>query len=79
MKRMLMTESTTHTSGERSDLIQVGNQVKYYPVHGGVFRRVVAWVKAVDDVSFTSRKERLLAWLVNRDAARPLWGTRCSA
>ncbi|HEY88484.1 MAG TPA: dipeptide ABC transporter ATP-binding protein [Thermoflexia bacterium] len=34
------------------DLIQVEHLVKYYPVYGGVFRHVVAWVKAVDDVSF---------------------------
>jgi oligopeptide/dipeptide ABC transporter ATP-binding protein len=34
--------------------------VKYYPVHGGIFRRVVAWVKAVDDVSFTIKEGETL-------------------
>lgn len=34
-------------------LLEVRNLVKYFPVRGGIFRRVVAWVKAVDDVSFT--------------------------
>jgi peptide/nickel transport system ATP-binding protein len=35
------------------ELIKVQNLVKYFPVRGGVLRRVVAQVKAVDDVSFT--------------------------
>ena len=34
-------------------LLQVRNLVKYYPVRGGILKRVVAWVKAVDDISFT--------------------------
>ena len=33
-------------------LIQVRNLVKYFPVMGGLFKRPVAEVKAVDDVSF---------------------------
>ncbi len=40
---------------EKSDvnLVEVKNLVKYFPVRAGLFQRVVAWVKAVDDVSFT--------------------------
>lgn len=38
-----------------SDLIEVKNLKKYFPVRGGVMQRVVNWVKAVDDVSFTIR------------------------
>jgi len=41
------------TTENSKDLVQVQNLIKYYPVYGGVLRRVVAWVKAVDDVSFT--------------------------
>ncbi|MEA2067229.1 MAG: oligopeptide/dipeptide ABC transporter ATP-binding protein [Thermotogota bacterium] len=33
-------------------LLQVENLVKYFPVRAGVFRRVVDYVRAVDDVSF---------------------------
>ena len=33
-------------------LVDVKNLVKYFPVRAGLFQRVVAWVKAVDDVSF---------------------------
>ncbi len=40
---------------EKSDLnlVEVKNLVKYFPVRAGLFQRVVAWVKAVDDVSFS--------------------------
>ncbi|MGW8224587.1 MAG: ABC transporter ATP-binding protein [Anaerolineales bacterium] len=42
------------------DLLQVYDLVKHYPVRGGVLRRVVAWVKAVDGVSFSIRKGETL-------------------
>jgi len=35
------------------ELVRVEKLVKYFPVHGGVFRRVVDWIKAVDGVDFT--------------------------
>ncbi|OGO39025.1 MAG: peptide ABC transporter substrate-binding protein [Chloroflexi bacterium RBG_16_56_8] len=34
-------------------LVEVGHLVKYFPVRAGLLQRVVNWVKAVDDVSFT--------------------------
>ena len=40
----------------KSDLIQVRNLVKYFPVRGGLLQRIVAWVQAVDDVSFSIRQ-----------------------
>jgi peptide/nickel transport system ATP-binding protein/oligopeptide transport system ATP-binding protein len=40
----------------KKDLVQVKDLVKYFPVHGGIFQRVVAWVQAVDKVSFTVRE-----------------------
>ncbi len=36
----------------RKDLVQVKNLVKYFPVRAGLLQRIVAWVQAVDDVSF---------------------------
>jgi len=33
-------------------LLKVNNLVKYFPIRKGVFRRIVGWVRAVDDVSF---------------------------
>jgi peptide/nickel transport system ATP-binding protein/oligopeptide transport system ATP-binding protein len=55
-----MTEIINPSNTEKSDLIQVENLVKYYPVLGGVLRRVVAQVKAVDDVSFSIKKGETL-------------------
>jgi oligopeptide/dipeptide ABC transporter ATP-binding protein len=43
-----------------SELLEVRNLKKYFPVRGGVLRRVVAQVKAVDDVSFTLARSRTL-------------------
>jgi len=45
-----MNEST-----EKKDLIQIKNLVTYFPVRSGLLQRTVAWVQAVDDVSFTIR------------------------
>ncbi len=42
------------------DLIEVKNLKKYFPVRGGILQRVVAWVQAVDDVSFTIREGETL-------------------
>jgi len=56
-----MTENLTKSNGSKGDLIQVKNLVKYYPVRGGVFRRIVDWVQAVDDISFTIRKGETLS------------------
>jgi peptide/nickel transport system ATP-binding protein/oligopeptide transport system ATP-binding protein len=44
----------------KQDLIEVRNLVKYFPVRGGLLQRVVAWVQAVDDVSFTVREGETL-------------------
>lgn len=43
-----------------TDLIQVENLVKYFPVRAGIFKRVVDWVQAVDGVSFSVRKGEVL-------------------
>lgn len=55
-----MTEQATRTNGNSKDLLRVQNLVKYYPVYGGVFRRVVAHVKAVDNVTFTIKEGETL-------------------
>ncbi|MGB3717862.1 MAG: ABC transporter ATP-binding protein [Candidatus Promineifilaceae bacterium] len=47
------TVSTKEPSSPRTELITVENLVKYFPVRGGVFKRVIGQVQAVDDVSFT--------------------------
>jgi len=37
---------------EKKVLVKVDNLVKYFPIRAGVFKRIVAWVRAVDDISF---------------------------
>jgi len=47
--------------GTNEPLIKVNNLVTRYPVKGGVFRRTVARVHAVEDVSFTIMKGKTLS------------------
>lgn len=44
----------------KQDLIQVKNLVTYFPVRSGLFQNTVAWIQAVDDVSFTIREGETL-------------------
>ena len=41
-------------------LLEVKNLKKYFPIKAGVFKSVVGWVRAVDDVSFFIRKGETL-------------------
>ena len=57
------TEAAQPVSGNpdgKRDLVQVKNLVKHYPVRGGLLQKVVAWVQAVDDVSFTVKEGETL-------------------
>jgi peptide/nickel transport system ATP-binding protein/oligopeptide transport system ATP-binding protein len=48
-----MSDQQSRTNGKpNKKLVEVNNLVKYYPVRGGLLQRVVAWVQAVDNVSF---------------------------
>ncbi|ODN30875.1 ABC transporter ATP-binding protein [Fervidobacterium thailandense] len=53
---MTNTNSTVSraVAGEKKKdvLLRIDNLVKYFPIRAGVFKRIVAWVKAVDGVSF---------------------------
>jgi oligopeptide/dipeptide ABC transporter ATP-binding protein len=55
-----MSEQIISKNGKQEKLIQVNNLIKYFPVRGGLLQRVVAWVKAVDNVSFFVRKGEAL-------------------
>ncbi|KAA3646795.1 MAG: ABC transporter ATP-binding protein [Chloroflexi bacterium] len=50
----------TESKKSNGDLIRVENLVKYFPVYGGIMRRPIADVQAVDDVSFTVRQGETL-------------------
>ena len=48
-----------HKDKTKADvLLEVDRLVKFFPVRGGLLQRTVAWVKAVDDVSFFVRRGR---------------------
>ncbi len=53
-------QSIESKNGSKKNLVEVQNLVKYFPVRGGLLQRVVAWVQAVDDVSFAVREGETL-------------------
>ncbi len=55
-----MSQKVSAQEKPRQDLMVVKNLVKYFPVRAGLLQRVVAWVQAVDDVSFTIRQGETL-------------------
>jgi oligopeptide/dipeptide ABC transporter ATP-binding protein len=55
-----MSEQAITTSNGKKDLIKVNHLMKYFPVRGGLLQRVMAWVQAVDDISFTVREGETL-------------------
>lgn len=56
MKEQYMDVKKTNQDNGNWDLLQVKNLVKYFPVRGGLLQRVVAWVQAVENVTFTVRE-----------------------
>jgi peptide/nickel transport system ATP-binding protein/oligopeptide transport system ATP-binding protein len=54
--RSLMGDNTELPRNGKKHLIEVKELVKYFPVRGGLLQRVVAWVQAVDNVSFFIRE-----------------------
>jgi oligopeptide/dipeptide ABC transporter ATP-binding protein len=54
------TNNSSEINTQENDFITVKNLVKYFPVHGGILKKVVDWVQAVDDVSFTVQKGETL-------------------
>ncbi len=57
---MLKTQNSKLTT-QNSLIVEVRGLKKYFPVHSGLFtQRVVGWVKAVDDVSFSIQRGETL-------------------
>ena len=52
-------------------LLRVNRLKKYFPVRRGVFRRIVGWVKAVDEVDFFIRVGEPWGLWANPAAERP--------
>lgn len=59
-ERIANAKVTEKTLNGSQDLVQVKNLVKHFPVRGGLLQRVVAWVQAVDNVSFTIKEGETL-------------------
>jgi peptide/nickel transport system ATP-binding protein/oligopeptide transport system ATP-binding protein len=55
-----MTISGTNEPVTPKDLVVVKDLVKYFPVRSGLLQRVVAWVQAVDGISFNIRQGETL-------------------
>ena len=55
-----MIEENIIEPGKTKDLIVTKDLVKYFPIYGGIFKRVVNWVKAVDGVSFSIKRGETL-------------------
>lgn len=53
-----MTTEKTNENGR--DMVIVQDLVKHFPVRGGVLKRIIDWVQAVDGVSFTIREGETL-------------------
>jgi peptide/nickel transport system ATP-binding protein/oligopeptide transport system ATP-binding protein len=47
-------------TNQKPNLIEVSSLVKYFPVRGGLLQRVVGWVQAVDDVTFSIKEGETL-------------------
>jgi peptide/nickel transport system ATP-binding protein/oligopeptide transport system ATP-binding protein len=58
MVERAMMNPQTETTGQ--DLVRVEHLTKYFPVRAGLMQRIVNWVKAVDDISFTVKQGETL-------------------
>ncbi|HST06316.1 MAG TPA: dipeptide ABC transporter ATP-binding protein [Chloroflexia bacterium] len=54
------TQASKQDKSAQDVLLEVDRLVKFFPVRGGLLQRTVAWVKAVDDVSFYIRRGETL-------------------
>jgi len=55
-----MIEDKMIETKSNDDLLVTKDLVKYFPIFGGVFKRVVNWVRAVDGVSFSIKRGETL-------------------
>jgi oligopeptide/dipeptide ABC transporter ATP-binding protein len=54
------TAPSKRRASDPNDLLIVENLKKYFPIKGGILRRTIAEVKAVDDISFTIKRGETL-------------------
>jgi len=56
-----MQSCLAHSAEEKPPLLQVNDFKVYYPIHKGIFKRIVDYVRAVDGVSFDIQQGKTLA------------------
>ncbi|MEJ2513513.1 MAG: ATP-binding cassette domain-containing protein [Anaerolineales bacterium] len=55
-----MIEDKKFEPKSNKDLLVTKDLVKYFPIYGGIFKRVINWVRAVDGVSFSIKRGETL-------------------
>ena len=60
MSKELVAEVDAASGGKKGPLLQVRDLVKHFPIKGGLLQMPVAWVKAVDGVSFDIQRGETL-------------------
>lgn len=60
MSKELVAEVDAASTGKKGPLLQVRDLVKHFPIRGGLLQLPVAWVKAVDGVSFDIQRGETL-------------------
>jgi oligopeptide/dipeptide ABC transporter ATP-binding protein len=60
VSKELVAEVEAASSGKKGPLLQVRDLVKHFPIKGGLLQMPVAWVKAVDGVSFDIQRGETL-------------------
>ncbi|MDQ6720833.1 MAG: ATP-binding cassette domain-containing protein, partial [Candidatus Dormibacteraeota bacterium] len=60
MSYKLVAEVDAPSSGKKGPLLQGRDLVKHFPIKGGLLQLPVAWVKAVDGVSFNIERGETL-------------------
>lgn len=55
-----MNELVANNKSANRNLVEVENLKKYFPIMGGIFRKTIGHVKAVDDISFTIKEGETL-------------------
>ncbi|MED3623110.1 ABC transporter ATP-binding protein [Neobacillus thermocopriae] len=60
MRNITVHRNNETPSSQNENLLQIQNLKTYYPVKGGIFKRTVGHVRAVDDISFEIKKGETL-------------------
>ena len=73
---MVVPEMASASAAETAtqDLVEVTGLTKHFPVRAGLLQRVVNWVRAVDDVTFTVREGETLGLVVESGCGKTTVG-----